>query len=35
MAEEQTGVTYEKGRLYTLPIGDIKPDPKPAPEVFR
>lgn len=28
MADQKTATAvYEKGRLYTLPIGDIQPDP--------
>jgi ParB family transcriptional regulator, chromosome partitioning protein len=34
MANEPTSVKYKKGRLYTLPIGDIQPDPNQPRKFF-
>jgi hypothetical protein len=34
MADEKTSVTYEKGRLYSLRIADISPNPNQPRKYF-
>ena len=35
MADQETAIAvYEKGRLYTLPIGNIQPDPNQPRKYF-
>jgi hypothetical protein len=34
MADEKTSVTYEKGRLYSLRIADILPNPNQPRKYF-